>query len=417
MSDKPRVLIINPILPFPPNQGSKVVTFGLIKALKSDFDVTVLCRVLSPSENEVARDLENWCERVVTVIAPNRKSVFHRIFYKAYYYLISLTLRRSLKTLYDCPGSFVRAARALAKEDFDLVIIVYWQLRKMLGLFPPSRCVLATFDIDMLVNRQVSLLERNLMRKIRAVQRWLVEQKEEIAAYRESRHVWTLTERDKLVAESLSRNSSSVKVLPFGVDVDFHSPSGMKRNPAEVLFMGYLGALFNLDALEYFVHRIYPHLDEVEGMSITVVGGNLPKEMAYFGLQPEVEIVGRVPDIRPYLHRASCLVIPLRFGGGLRIRVLEAMAAELPVVCTPVAIAGMPFESETHFLQGTTPEEFATQIKRVLEDPKLGEKLAGAACERVREMYGIEAQTARSVALVRDLIEADRAHPNAPKPL
>jgi glycosyltransferase involved in cell wall biosynthesis len=401
---RPRILLIKPVLPYPPDQGTKVVSFGLIKALGPRFDVTVLARLMSRGEAARARELEQWCARVFTVLAPSRKSIFHRAAYKAFYHVKSALLRRSLRSLYDCPGAFLEAGRALSKEHFDLVIIEYWQLYRMARFFPPDRCVLLTHDIDILVNRQLTLLERSLPRKIQALRRWIVERKEEITAYRGCRRVWTLTERDKAAVEEIQHDGREVSVLPIGIDTALFSPPGMKRAPGEVLFLGHLGASFNRDALEFFATMVYPKLAGVEGLSVTVVGGHLPDHLEFFGLRPDVEVVGHVSDVRPYLHRASCLVVPLRFGGGLRIRILEAMAAGVPVVCTSVAIAGMPFEPGTHFLLADDPDGLAEAIKRVLSDAEFAGSLAASALRRVREEYPVDAQESRAVELVTRVI-------------
>ena len=406
MAERPKILLIKPVLPYPPDQGTKVATLGLIKALRDEFDVTVLARIISEDELPLARELEKWCSRVVTVMAPNRKSVLHRATYKLFYSLKSALTGRSLKSLYDCPGALVHAARQLAAENYDLVIIEYWQLYPLIPVFSDTTLVLFTHDIDMLVNREISLLERNLVRKIQAVRRWLRERKEELVAYQAARNVWTLTERDQSAVQSICRDNCSIEVLPFGIDIESHSPPGMRRNTGEVLFMGYLEAPFNRDALEYFVQRVYPHLQDVDGVSITVVGGGLPKELEYFALQPEVEVVGRVADVRPYLHRAACLAVPLRFGGGLRIRILEAMAAELPVVCTPMAIAGMPFEPDRDYLLGETAEAFAGQIERIVTENGLARAISQAARQRVEELYAMERQRRRTAELVRALINS-----------
>jgi glycosyltransferase involved in cell wall biosynthesis len=402
---RPKILIVHPVLPYPPNQGSKVATFGLIRSLRHEYDVTVLCKIFSQGELADARELEQWCERVVTVMAPSKRSLFHRAGYKVWYYLKSLFARRSLKGLYDCPGVFTNEARALARDDFDLVIVIYWQLHHVLQFFPPEKCVLATYDIDLLINRQISLLERHLFRKLQAVRAWLLEQKEELAAYRSARRVWTLTERDKSAVETICRGQSTVDVMPFRLDAAQLAPPGMARNPGEILFFGYLQAPFNRDALDYFVRRIYPHLDEIDGLSITVVGGKLPTALEYFGLNPEVEIVGRVPDVRPYLHRAACIVIPLRFAGGLRIRILEAMAAGIPVVCSTEAMGGMPFEPEVHYLLADEPKDYASQIERVLGDGELARRISGEAMGRAAELYGAETQARRTVEMVREALE------------
>lgn len=401
---RPKILLVKPVLPYPPNQGTRVASFGLIKALKSDFDVTVLARITSRDEEREARELEKWCARVVAVMAPNRKSVVHRAAYKLFYHLKSALFHRSLKSLYDCPGVFLREAKALSREHFDLVVIEYWQLHRMARYFPPNRCVLLTHDVDMFVNWQVTLLEKYLPRKIEALRRWLVERREEVAAYRGFRRIWTLTERDREAVRKIGEGKSEVEVLPIGVDAGFFAPPGMERNPGEVLFLGHLAASFNRDALVYFAAEVFPRIKNLEGLSVTVVGGHLPKELEPFGLQPEVEVVGHVSDVRPYLHRASCLVIPLRFGGGLRIRILEAMSAGIPVVCTSVAIAGMPFEPGRDFLLADEPEEMARAVERVLRDAALARALAGSALGRVRELYAARRQEQLVAELVTRVI-------------
>lgn len=400
-SRRPKILIVHPVLPYPPDQGSKVATFGLIRSLRQEFDVTVLCKILSREELAEVRELEEWCQRVVPVLAPSRRSPWHRLAYKVWYYFKSMIQRRSLKCLYDTPGAFLHAARELAREPYDLVIVIYWQLHPVLDMFPREKGVLVTYDIDLLVNRQISLLERHLFRKLQALRNWLLEQREELAAYRAAGRVWTLTERDKAAVETICRDHTPVEVMPFRLDAEFLAPPGMARTKGEVLFLGYLKAVFNSDALEYFVRKIYPHLDEIPGLSITVVGGELPETLADFGLNPDVEIVGRVPDVRPYLHRASCMVIPLRFAGGLRIRILEAMAAGVPVVCSREAVGGMPFEPEVHFLLAEAPRDYARQIGRVLSDSALADRLSQDAMARVRELYGAERQARRTVEIVR----------------
>ena len=126
-----------------------------------------------------------------------------------------------------------------------------------------------------------------------------------------------------------------------------------------------------------------------------VSGGRLPKELAYFQQVAGVEITGKVQDVKPFLARAACMVIPLRFGGGRRTRGLEAMFAGLPVVCTKVAMAGMRFEPDTDFLLANSPEEFGQQIERLLESPDLAAEIAKSAKEKVIEQYGRSAQAER----------------------
>jgi glycosyltransferase involved in cell wall biosynthesis len=402
---RPRVLIVKPIVPYPPDQGTKVVSFDLIRALRDVADVTVLARVLDNADIDSARRLEEFCERVVTVAPANRRSFLHRVAYKALYTFLSLVTRRSLKSLYDCPGSVVLAARELAREGFDLVVVEYWQLYPLFDVFPRERTVLLTHDIDMLVNRQSALLERRLLHKTLKVRRWLAEQREEVRAYRRARRVLALTERDAQAVRTLSRGMATVDILPFGLDSShFRAPESPRRE-REVLFMGTLAAPFNRDSLEYFARSILPLLDDLGDFCLTIVGGELPSQLAYLADDPRVSVVGRVADVRPFLHRAACIVIPLRFGGGLRIRTLEAMMAGLPVVCSSVAMAGMDFEPGRDFLQADTPAEFATELNRVMNTPGLGDAIAASALGRVVAGYDAAGQAERTRALFEALIQ------------
>lgn len=382
-----------------------MVSFDLIRALRESFDVTVLARVLDDADVEAARGLGQFCERVVTVFPANRRSIAHRAAFKVWYAMVSAATRRSLKSLYDCPGAFRHRARDLARENFDLVLVEYWQLYPLFDVFPPERTVLLTHDIDMLGNRQSALLERRLWHKTIKVRRWLVEQREEVRAYRRVRRILALTERDAHAVRTLTRDRASVDVLPFGLDPSYFRPSEAGSRGRDILFMGALAAGFNRDALEYFARSIFPLLDRLGEFTVTIVGGELPPHLLFLGKDPRVRVVGRVRDVRPFLHRAACIVIPLRFGGGLRIRTLEAMMAGLPVVCSTVAMAGMDFEPERDFLLADTPEEFATQLNRMMNTPGLAGGIATRAGERVARLYGATEQARRSRALFEALIE------------
>lgn len=401
---RPRVLIVKPVVPYPPNQGTRVVSFELIRALSEAFDVTVVTRTLSDEDELSARELEQWCERVEDVPAPNRKSVLHRVGYKLWYSIVSLVTRRSMKSLYDCPGALVRRVRnVVARTQFDLVIVEYWQLYPLLDILPADKTVLLTHDIDLLVARKRALLERRLFKKLSTVRRWLAEQREEVKTYQRVQRVLALTERDAEAVRKLSKGRAHVDVLPFGLDVDGYAAPDVKRSPKEVLFMGALSAGFNIDALEFFVQQIVPHLDAPD-IRFTVVGGELPPTVAHFARDSRVDVTGRVDDITTCLARATCLVVPLRYGGGLRIRILEAMMAGTPVVSTAVGIAGMDFVPGRDFLLADESAAFAAHVVRLLEDTELAGNLSVNAAKRVRERYAAGEQRRRLIRLVQSYI-------------
>lgn len=401
-----RILLVKPVLPYPPDQGTKVVSFGLIESLSASHDVTVLARLLDASEAAHVRALEKLCARVVTVLPANRTSVAARAAYKVAYGARSLFTGRSLKSLYDCPGSTIRAARDLARESFDFFIVEYWQMYPLLDVFPRDRTALLTHDIDVFVSRARARLDRGIVSRAKVKTSWRAEAREEVRAYERAGRVWALTDRDADAVAVLAGRKADV--MPVGLAPEYFVGDPAPRDSRDVLLLGAMHSPFNRDAINHFVKDIHPALASLPGVHFSVVGGALPHEVADFARAPNVEITGHARDIRPYLERAACLVVPLRFAGGIRIRILYAMAAGLPVICSPVAVDGMGFEAGRHVLVAATPDEYRRHVERILTDREFALDVARAAKERVWGVYG---PRARGVG-VRAFVE--RAMANGP---
>jgi len=387
-----RVLLVKPVLPYPPDQGTRVVSFALLDALRASCDVTVLARRIETGEQASVAALEALGVRVVVVVPGNRRDPVRRAAYKLAYHARSLASGRSLKSLYDCPGVLIRAARELARENFDVVIVEYWQMYPLLHVFPENRTVLLTHDIDRVVNHQRALLEPSAWKRARALRRWRQEEREEVAAYRAATRVLALTPRDAESVRALAGPGTTVSVLPFGLPESAFAAPLAARNSRNLLFLGAMGAAFNRDAIVYFVRDIHPHLADIPGLTVSVVGGALPAAVASFAERPGVEVPGHTRDITPFLARAAALVVPLRYAGGLRIRILEALAAGLPVVATPQAVAGLDVEPGKHLMVAETPAGFRDAVQRILDEPGFAASLAREGRDLAWERYGPRAR-------------------------
>jgi glycosyltransferase involved in cell wall biosynthesis len=366
------------------------MSMGLIDALSAAHDVTVLARLLGRDEDVQVRALEKRCARVVAVLAANRTSVWARAIYRLAYSARSVVTGRSLKSLYDCPGVTVRAARTLARESFDLIIVEYWQMYPLLDVFPRERTVLLTHDIDALVHPARARIERDVLTQVRAATTWRVEAREEKRAYERAGRVWALTARDADTVRAIAGRDADV--LPLGLAEETFVDEPVARTSRAVLLLGAMHSSFNRDAINHFVRDIHPALASLPGVRFTIVGGSLPPEVAAFANVPGVDVTGHAPDIKPYLERAACMVVPLRFAGGIRIRILHAMAAGLPVVCSPVAVEGMGFEAGRHVLVAGTPSEYRAHVQRLFDDPAFALDLAREARERVWRSHGPHAR-------------------------
>src|SRR5262249_47226836 len=158
---------------------------------------------------------------------------------------------------------------------------------------------------------------------------------------------------------------------------------------AEVVFTGSMDWMPNEDAMVHFVERILPRIAAaVPGVKMTIVGRNPSRrvlELAAAG--STVNVTGRVDDVRPYLDRAAVCVVPLRIGGGTRLKIFEAMAMGKPVVATTVGAEGLPVRPGRELLIADEPESFAASVVSLLQNPRAAKLLGLSARTFVRDGF------------------------------
>lgn len=196
-------------------------------------------------------------------------------------------------------------------------------------------------------------------------------------------------------AETMRRDYGLQNVLgdvPTGVEADHFREFQRDRRPGQIVFLGSMDWLPNIDAVEWFVHDIYPRVaDLCPGAGLAVVGRNPPRRIqAMAEADASIHVTGTVPDVRPYLAEGSVCVVPLRAGGGTRIKIFEAMAAGLPVVSTHVGAEGLPLEDGVHCFLADEPETFANRVAELLRDPDRAKAMAETAADLVRREFGWE---------------------------
>lgn len=197
---------------------------------------------------------------------------------------------------------------------------------------------------------------------------------------------------DAAVLHSLAP-SLPLGVVPNGVDTEYFRVSpphstNVAHQPI-MLFTGTLDFRPNIDAVTWFTHEVLPLVRaEIPDSRFLVVGRNPVEAVRELAQHPSVEIVGEVADVRPWFERAAAYVVPMRIGGGVRLKVLEALAMEQPIVATHMGVEGVEgLISGTHVLLADSPAAFATQLCAVLRDPEAQRRLGEAGRALVTERY------------------------------
>jgi glycosyltransferase involved in cell wall biosynthesis len=178
-------------------------------------------------------------------------------------------------------------------------------------------------------------------------------------------------------------------VIPTGVDVDYFQPMLVEEAANSLVFIGSMDWLPNEDAILYFVDSILPLIkQQCPEVSLEVVGRNPSRKLqALVEREKSIRLTGRVEDVRPFVARGSICIVPLRIGGGTRLKIFEAMAMSKAVVSTSVGAEGLPVRTGKNILLADTSHDFACCVVSLLRDPNARKRLGESARLLLQEKY------------------------------
>ncbi|HZP17310.1 MAG TPA: glycosyltransferase family 4 protein [Terriglobales bacterium] len=209
----------------------------------------------------------------------------------------------------------------------------------------------------------------------------------ESSMVRKFHHVIAVSEHDRSLMEEWVEGAR-ITVVPTGVDLEQYRPD-FSRKPAArvVMFVGAMDWEPNVDAMEYFCREIWPSVvANAPGAVLRIVGRN-PGERVRRLASASVQVTGRVPSVLEHLREASLVVVPLRIGGGTRLKILESLALGTPVVSTSKGAEGLDANDGEHILIADRPEVFAKSVLNLLQTPELHDRLAGQGKAIIQEKY------------------------------
>jgi len=179
-----------------------------------------------------------------------------------------------------------------------------------------------------------------------------------------------------------------IEVVQNGVDFDYFRPAAAAPIPRTVAFVGSLEFLPNIDAMRYFTHKIWPGVYAADSRRrFEIVGRRPVASVRELASAPGVKIIPDVPDVRPYLARASVVVVPVRKGGGLKNKVLEACAARRPVAAHPRAMVGLSARLGIDVVCASTPRQWSERLGRLLDSPEHAARIARNGYEWVSRAH------------------------------
>jgi polysaccharide biosynthesis protein PslH len=374
-----RILIVSAQFPYPPRSGFAMRLFHLARRLAERHEVTLLS--YATAEEAAAGDGLAGPVRIVTV-ARDGTSMRNKRVAQA----LSLASPRpfSCRSV-DSPAMQRAIDELCSREQFDVI-----QLETSLLCtfrFPrAARLVLDEHNIEYEVHQRTAEGERSVTRR-------LFNRLEATRFRRFEQRCWSRVDACMVTSDRelpiVRRHAGQIPVgvVPNGVDIEHFKPGGGDIRARTVLFNGILTYRPNVDAAEHLVDEIWPlvrrrHPDA----RLTLVGRASPEDRRRF-TRPGVEVTGEVPDVRPYLRDAAVVVVPVRIGGGTRLKVVEGLALGKAMVSTSLGCEGIDVRDGEHLLIADGAESFASKVIGLFDDPAKGDELGRAGRGLIERAY------------------------------
>lgn len=385
------ILCVSQMPASPPRFGAQARMHGLMTQLARRHDLTAAMLVNEEFDIEECRHaMQAYCREVVLVPNPNdRKGLVKRLLQ-----IKSLASTQSFERLQATVPEFQQALdRVLRAKRFDIVDLEFTFLGHCdLRQAPTGErvpcLVVDSHNIDYDLARQYARAGGSLIRRFYAGVNWRKLRREELGTYGGADGVALCSALDE---RRLLDEVPGVKtvVIPNAADVDYYQPRPTDPPPDSrtVVFFGLLSYVPNVDGVIHFVQDIWPRIAEAhpEARCKIIGGGAPPSLLALAG--PRVEFTGFVSDLRPHLAEAAAVVVPLRLGGGTRLKIVEAMAMGKAIVSTSLGAEGIEAVPGCELFIADQPAAFAEAVNRLLAEPNLAARIGWAARQLAVERY------------------------------
>lgn len=373
-----RILYLSHRVPFPPNKGEKIHVFHSLKILAQSHDVYLVAFNTDRDDVRYQKDLLGFCKSVNIFTFPR---ILRRM--KG---LIGLAVGHSLTESYFYSSEIqMRIDQLLPQVDLTIA-----EGSGMASYLKSAKCpiLLDFIDVDSEKWIQYAQYSKGVLKRLyqlEAARLRIFEKKVSLKA----NHVFLSTPQEVSLFK-YQTGLKNVSSLINGVDHDYFHPPQEDRK-LDIVFAGVMNYFPNVDGALFFYEKIWPLL-RIKKFDIrwVLLGSNPSSKLKCLSQQNGIEITGTVEDIRPYLWRASVSVVPLRIARGLQNKILEAMAAGVPVVCTPQAFEGLSAVPGKHLFVEGRPEAFAERVLELLNDAELASNMRNAAYEYVKEHHDWE---------------------------
>ena len=383
-----KILWLKTELLHPVDKGGKIRSYNMLKELKRNCHITYLTLDDGTADSKARELASEYCHDLVC-IPHRRREKFTTGFYVELMLNLASELPYAIKK-YESAEMRQEVATRVAAQEFDVLVCDF--LAPAVNV--PNRldcpAVLFQHNVEAMIWKRHYEVQTNAARKAYLFRQWQKMQAFEGKMCPRFDCVVAVSREDREVMQQ-QYGVTSIYDVPTGVDTEFFRPSGNReRRPMNLVFTGSMDWLPNEDAIRYFTEQIMPRIKQVvPEVTLTVVGRDpYPGLLELSKRDPSVIVTGRVEDVRPFMEEAAAYIVPLRIGGGTRLKIFEAMAMEKAIVSTSVGAEGLPVSHGKEILLADSPESFADDVVKLLTHEALAKELGEGAAAKVRQQFG-----------------------------
>jgi glycosyltransferase involved in cell wall biosynthesis len=378
-----KILMLSPFSPYPPNSGGRVRQWELIRYFGQRHDLTVVYNAFTEEDYGMEKSIESFCTKAVAVKHPQKHA--------------SPNLSDSQKLPWPVrpfrTTEMLKTLEELRSFNFDAAIIEFIFMSHYHDLLPVCT-ILHEHNIESDIFRQYAYLPNITEAKIFGLRKnrafwkatWMLMAEFENKMWQSFPLRITVSEKDKLEMDSRCPYGRTI-VIPNGVNTNTVGliPAGNSR---KILFMGTMDYYPNTDAAIYLVKSIMPFIHQKDhNISLCISGRNPPQSVMALASDSRVEVIANPDSMREVASQCCLTVVPLRLGGGTRLKILDSFAMGLPVVSTSLGCEGLALMEGRHILIRDDAESFADAVLQVISDNILANTLRVNGRRLVEERY------------------------------
>ncbi len=389
---------------WPANTGGRLRSFHILSQLSKKHKVTILTTHLPGEDPDALKQQLPSCHQVISLpyASPKRDSTrFLLSLLKSWFSPLPVDLYKNQV------GDLQRAVlKKLNVETYNFCIADFLFAVPNVPLNASIPTIFFAHNVEYMIWKRLCSNESNPFKRVLLELEWRKMRNFELSVCKKAEMTIAVSQED-CDQLSVSAPGCAISAIPTGVDIEYFRPTDVlfKGKPFELVFTGSMDWHPNEDAMLYFIDAILPLVrNSIPQVTLTIVGRNPGRKIYDAASKADVHVTGTVDDIRPYVDQAALYIVPLRIGGGTRLKIFEALAMGKAVVSTTIGAEGLPLEEGKHIVRADDARSFADKVVMLLKDRKQRRALGMAGQQLMEEKYSWSTVANEFEARCRDIL-------------